>query len=478
MNTGVKSRPLSAMKSPSSRKQRHSDAAIHGGGGHNFKVVIRVRPPLPRELGAQNGSADVSFNGIMGQQKPRNFYQNVVQLNSSTEISLSENFDDVDSVGNRLHPCHTFTFDHVYDMQATQKFVYETTAQAVVSSALFGYNATIFAYGQTGTGKTYTMEGFDSAGGRGIIPRAIEQIFHHIQGTASPTLRFLVRCSYLQIYNEVISDLLKPELTNLLIREDKKRGVFVEGLSEWVVRSPKEIYGLMERGGSVRATGSHKLNELSSRSHAVFIIICEQSQSCYVAEDGHEMSPAEYERYLKENGGISPPTSSGRNQNGGPRLKQSFKVGKLNLVDLAGSERVRMTGATGQRLEETKKINQSLSALGNVIAALTDPKGRAHIPYRDSKLTRILEDSLGGNCKTTMMAMISPALEAFSESLSTLKFANRAKNIKNEARINEDLDQRSLIRKYERELKQLRTELQVWDNHKSCSLNACSMSSP
>ena len=126
------------------------------------------------------------------------------------------------------------------------------------------------------------------------------------------------------------------------------------------------------------------------------------------------------------------------------------KTGRLYLVDLAGSERVRNSGATGQRLEETKKINQSLSALGNVIAALTDVHGRQHIPYRDSKLTRILEDSLGGNCKTTMMAMISPALESITESLSTLKFANRAKNIKNEARVNEDMDQRSLLRKYER----------------------------
>ena len=141
-------------------------------------------------------------------------------------------------------------------------------------------------------------------------------------------------------------------------------------------------------------------------------------------------------------------------------IKYIYKVGKLNLVDLAGSERVRLSGATGQRLEESKKINQSLSALGNVIAALTDVRGRQHIPYRDSKLTRILEDSLGGNCKTTMMAMVSPALEAILESVSTLKFANRAKNIKNLATINEDMDQRSLLRKYERELKRLRAELE------------------
>ena len=139
---------------------------------------------------------------------------------------------------------------------------------------------------------------------------------------------------------------------------------------------------------------------------------------------------------------------------------QVFKIGKLNLVDLAGSERVRVTGATGTHLEESKKINQSLSALGNVIAALTDPRGRPHIPYRDSKLTRILEDSLGGNCKTTMIAMISPAVEAFSESVSTLNFANRAKHIQNQAKINEDFGQKTLLKKYEGELRRLRIELE------------------
>lgn len=136
-----------------------------------------------------------------------------------------------------------------------------------------------------------------------------------------------------------------------------------------------------------------------------------------------------------------------------------MQVGKLNLVDLAGSERVHITGATGKRLEESKSINQSLSALGNVIAALTDKRPRAHIPYRDSKLTRILEDSLGGNCKTTMMCMVSPALDAFAEGVSTLKFANRAKTIRNRAEVNEDADHKTLLRKYEKELKRLRSEL-------------------
>jgi kinesin family protein 3/17 len=209
---------------------------------------------------------------------------------SETIITVSENLAAVmeDDGGAGGYSSHQFTFDHVYGQDCNQRKIYDITARGVVESSLQGYNATIFAYGQTGTGKTYTMEGFNSAGSveeRGIIPRAIEQIFQHIQSNVSARMRFLVRASYLQIYNEAISDLLKPERNNLAIREDKKRGVFVEGLSEWVVRSPAEIYGLMERGGAVRATGSTKMNEISSRSHAVFIIIVEQSMSVAAEEE-------------------------------------------------------------------------------------------------------------------------------------------------------------------------------------------------
>ena len=407
----------------------------------NFKVVIRVRPPLDRETA---GGKRYQHSAHVG--------------GDATVCTLSENLEawraghgPVDADG-LVFNTHQFAFDHVHDQHASQREVYENSARDAVLSTLQGYNAAILAYGQTGTGKTYTMEGdpharrarvrghagapppkpppgdFDETGAeRGIIPRAIEDVFDSIARDSGAKSKYLVRASYVQIYNEVISDLLKPERANLNIREDKKRGVYVDGLSEWVVKTPDEIYGLMDRGATQRTTGSTKMNELSSRSHAVFIIIVENA------------------RIEEEPGG---------------QTKQSFKVGKLNLVDLAGSERVHLTGAVGVRLEESKKINQSLSSLGNVIKALTEPKGaRSHIPYRDSKLTRILEDSLGGNCKTTMMAMISPALEAFAESLSTLKFANRAKFIKNTARVNEDLDQKSLLRKYERELKRLRQEL-------------------
>lgn len=383
----------------------------------NFKVVIRIRPPLPREL-----------NGDMP-------FQSIFKVgNSIREVVISDKQDEEGQLMT-TYGAHRFTFDHVYDQFSTQKQVYRTTARPAVLSTLKGYNATILAYGQTGTGKTYTMEGFNNNESRGIIPRAVEEIFGYIMNNANPSARFLVRASYLQIYNDVISDLLKPERTHLPIREDKKKGVFVEGLSEWVVRSPKEVYGLIQRGTALRVTGSTRMNSTSSRSHALFIIIIEQNE---ISKDRNNRPKAP-----------------------GQKERRMFRVGKLNLVDLAGSERVRLSGAVGQRLEESKKINKSLSALGNVISALTEKKFRGHIPYRDSKLTRILEDSLGGNCKTTMMAMISPALMSFNESLSTLKFANRAKNIKNNALINEDLDEKTLLRRYEKELKRLRHELQT-----------------
>ena len=363
-----------SLPTPAASSSRRGNASSSNGNfdgpSKNFKVVIRVRPPLPRELDGD---------------KP---FQNVVKVSRDERaITISENVNATDDDGNPTYvngpySTHRFTFDTVYGQNATQEKVYNTTARAVVDSSLQGYNATIFAYGQTGTGKTYTMEGFHQHDQRGIIPRAIEQIFNHISSSVSPRLRFLVRASYLQIYNEVISDLLKPERTNLAIREGKYGGVFVEGLSEWVVRSPEEISGLMERGGAMRATGSTKMNELSSRSHAVFIIIAEQSETTYIdSSTGRELAPEDFHELVKKTKTQSDLNSLEKD------VRQSFKVGKLNLVDLAGSERVRLSGATGQRLEESKKINQSLSALGNVISALTDPRGRQHIPYRDSKVS-------------------------------------------------------------------------------------------
>ncbi|CAD2217396.1 kinesin [Angomonas deanei] len=290
------------------------------------------------------------------------------------------------------------------------------------------------AYGQTGTGKTYTMEGFTSEEERGIIPRSIEEVFNYIYTNRNSQLKFLVRASYMQIYNEVISDLLEPpsasERGSLAVRNSPTKGVYVDGLSEWVVRTPDDVYGLIQKGTSVRATSATKMSELSSRSHAIFTIVVE------VMEGDREHCT-------------------------------SYHFGKLNIVDLAGSEKVRQSGVTGVRLEETKKINKSLHELGNVIAALSAQSlGKPrHIPFRNSILTSVLRDSLGGNCKMTLIACISPALESYTESLSTLMFANRAKNIKNHAKVNEDLDQTMLLRRYEQELASLRQQLREQQLH-------------
>lgn len=386
-----------------------------------LKVAIRVRPPLTREI-------DIGLP-----------FRSVVHINNANRTcSLVEYIGAEYEESERQREwveCphyfqyHRFTFDNVYDMGSTQEEVYLQTAKPSVDSVLRGYNSTLIAYGQTGTGKTYTMEGFTydyQDPNRGIIPRTIEDIFRFIETNANSN-KFIIRATYLQIYNESISDLLKPEKKNLSIREDKKRGLYVESLSEWAVRSPNDIYALLERGAASRARANTTMNDVSSRSHAVFAIQVEQ---------------------------MTMNTETGGKQ---------IKVGKLNLVDLAGSERIRVTKAKGKQLEESKNINKSLSALGNVIYALTDNKNRTHIPYRDSKLTRLLETSLGGNCITTMLAMISPAQCSFNESMSTLNFAKRAKNIKNKAVVNEDVDHSTLIRQYESELKKLRIELEEKD---------------
>ena len=388
----------------------------------NLRVSIRVRPPLNRET--QEGIPFRSIAIVSEDHKSISLAEYV-----GAELSELERQRQWIEEPSLFH-LHRFTFDSIFDMDSLQEDVYNITAKQAVQSVLEGYNSTIFCYGQTGTGKTYTMEGFTYESknpNRGIIQRTIQDIFNFIETTSDENTKFIIRCSFLQIYNENISDLLKSDKKNLQIREDKKKGIYVDLLSEWAVRSPLDLYALLRRGGGARTTSATYMNDVSSRSHAVFQITVEQMTT---------------DMELKDN-------------------KAQIKVGKLNLVDLAGSERIRITGTRGQQLEESKKINKSLLCLGNVINALTDKKGKNYIPYRDSKLTRLLQDSLGGNCKTTMIATISPSEDAFSESLSTLYFAQRAKKIKNRPIINEDVNNRALIRKYENELKNLRSELEL-----------------
>ena len=388
----------------------------------NLRVAIRVRPPLNRET-----EEGIPFRSIAIVSEDHKSISLAEYLGSEfSEIERQRQWIEEPN----LFQLHRFTFDSIFDMDSLQEDVYNITAKQAVQSVLEGYNSTIFCYGQTGTGKTYTMEGFTYESknpNRGIIQRTIQDIFNYIEMTSNENTKFIIRASFLQIYNESISDLLKPDKKNLQIREDKKKGIYVDLLSEWAVRTPVDLYALLKKGGNLRATSSTYMNDVSSRSHAVFVITVEQMTT--------ELNQGN---------------------------KTQIKVGKLNLVDLAGSERIRITGTTGQQLEESKKINKSLSCLGNVINALTDKKNKNnYIPYRDSKLTRLLQDSLGGNCKTTMIAMISPSQDAFSESLSTLYFAQRAKKIKNRPIINEDVNNRALIRKYENELQNLKNELEL-----------------
>ena len=256
---------------------------------------------------------------------------------------------------------------------------------------------------------------------KGVIPNAINHIFESI--SASQDVEFLVRCSYLELYNEEINDLLgdTKNPAKCEIKEDPDKGVFIKGLSNEVVENENDMNKLLDRGFKNRTVAATQMNAESSRSHSLFTIVIEMSST------------------EKESG------------------KEIQKQGKLNLVDLAGSERQKKTGASGDRLKEGSKINLSLSALGNVISALSEGKS-GHIPYRDSKLTRLLQDSLGGNTKTLMIAAISPASSNFDETLSTLRYANRAKNIKNKPKINED-PKDSLLREYKQEIEKLRQEL-------------------
>ncbi|CAG5131881.1 unnamed protein product [Candidula unifasciata] len=316
----------------------------------------------------------------------------------------------------------TFTFDIVFGPDCNQLDVYNKVARPVVDCVLEGYNGTIFAYGQTGTGKTFTMEGLRAIPEkRGIIPNSFAHIFGHIAKAEGDT-RFLVRVSYLEIYNEEVRDLLgKDQHQRLEVKERPDVGVYVKDLSAFVVNNADDMDRIMTLGNKNRSVGATNMNLHSSRSHAIFTVTIECSEK---GLDG----------------------------------KQHVKVGKLHLVDLAGSERQSKTGATGQRLKEATKINLSLSTLGNVISSLVDGKS-THIPYRNSKLTRLLQDSLGGNSKTVMIANIGPADYNYDESISTLRYANRAKNIKNNAKINED-PKDALLRQFQKEIEELRRQLE------------------
>jgi kinesin family protein 5 len=317
-------------------------------------------------------------------------------------------------------------------MASRQADVFDYSIRSTVDDILNGYNGTVFAYGQTGAGKSYTMMGsdIDDEAGRGVIPRIVQQVFTSIMSSPS-NIEYTVRVSYMEIYMERIRDLLMPQNDNLPVHEEKNRGVYVKGLLEVYVASDDEVYEVLRRGGTARAVSATNMNAESSRSHSIFVVTVSQKN----VETG------------------------------------SQKSGQLFLVDLAGSEKVGKTGASGQTLEEAKKINKSLSALGMVINSLTDGKS-SHIPYRDSKLTRILQESLGGNSRTTLIVNCSPSSYNDAETLSTLRFGMRAKSIKNKAKINAELspaELKAMLKKaqaqtttFETYISSLEGEISLW----------------
>ena len=317
----------------------------------------------------------------------------------------------------------SFTFDSVFDWDSQQTEVYEHCAFKMIESVIEGYNGTVFAYGQTGCGKSHSMMGKAADPIlKGIVPRSFEHIMSVVASAQSSSKQFLIRCSFIEIYNEEIRDLLSEDTkAKRDLKEMPGKGVFIKDQNQVIVKTQKEMVHYMNIGNDNRSVGATLMNAESSRSHSIFTAYVETMETL----EGQE--------------------------------KDSIRAGKLNLVDLAGSERQSKTAATGDRLKEAMKINLSLSALGNVISALVSGKAK-HIPYRDSKLTRLLQDSLGGNTKTLMICALSPADYNYDETLSTLKYGDRAKQIKNAPKVNED-PKDAMLREYTEEISRLRKQL-------------------
>ncbi|KAK1435026.1 hypothetical protein QVD17_00781 [Tagetes erecta] len=402
-----------------------------------------VNSPASSTTSSSKHVADVSIDNLSslassGKSKPRYVYSESLPLSSERskenvtvtvrfrplsprEIRQGEEIawyaDGETTVRNEHTPSVAYAYDRVFGPTTTTSHVYDVAAHHVVGGAMEGVNGTIFAYGVTSSGKTHTMHGDQRS--PGIIPLAVKDAFSIIQET--PNREFLLRVSYLEIYNEVINDLLNPAGQNLRIREDNQ-GTFIEGVKEEVVLSPAHALSLIAAGEEHRHVGSTNFNLLSSRSHTIFTLTIESSPCGENADDG------------------------------------DVKLSQLNLIDLAGSESSKAE-TTGVRQKEGSYINKSLLTLGTVISKLTEARA-AHIPYRDSKLTRLLQSSLSGRGRVSLICNVTPSSSNSEETHNTLKFAHRAKHIEIQAAQNRIIDEKSLIKKYQNEIRSLKEELE------------------
>ena len=355
----------------------------------NVKVYCRIRP--------ENEKEHLTGLGLCLEPTSSNSLKIIVD-NLNINSGLKENYTEKSS--------QDFTYDKVFPSDTTQKTIFDIVAKPLISAAFEGINGTLFCYGQTSSGKTYTIEGIPTDNNlMGVIPRMMQLIFDTIN-SGSPDIEFSVKCQYYQIYNEKIQDLIDTRKTDLAIREDKNKGIWVEDCTEEYVESEQEMFNFFQNGASNRAVASTKMNALSSRSHSLFAVII-------------------YQRNI---------------------ITESSKTGKIYFVDLAGSEKMSKAGIEGNTmLKEAQNINKSIMTLGMVINALT--KGAKHIPYRDSKLTRVLQESLGGNSLTNLIINCSPSMSNQTETLSTLRFGQRAKLIKNKVVANTQQSVKELMMK-------------------------------
>ncbi|OWZ77152.1 kinesin family member 11 [Cryptococcus neoformans Bt85] len=408
------------------RKMETPGMGANMDGEINIQVVVRCRGRSQQEVD-QASPVITTTTGPVSKMV-------TVETTPLPSATLST-FTTASTYGGTHQPTtKTYPFDKVFGPEADQTMVFNEVAEGMLGEVLSGYNCTIFAYGQTGTGKTYTMQGdleltnLDAPKSTaGIVPRVLHRLFSILESQADT--EYSVKCSYVELYNEELRDLLAPEYRGeqsgtggLKLYEDGKKGTMIQGLEETGVRNLKEALGMLDKGVKRRQTAETKMNTESSRSHTIFSI------TVHVKESGM--------------------------QRGGEDM---LRIGKFNLVDLAGSEAIGRSGATDKRAREAGMINQSLLTLGRVISALVE-KG-SHIPYRESKLTRLLQDSLGGRTKTCIVATISPTRSNMEETLSTLDYAIRAKSIRNRPEVNAHLTKTGLLKEYVGDIERLKAEL-------------------